>query len=96
MRLIRAKSHWYAVGRRVEHDAIAMNPTPDWAPTIQLALHAGEKAIGPRVIVPTPFAASSNELSQLVALFNYSSPCGAPRGQKTPFHHDQASHQLSH
>ena len=64
--------------------------------TIQLALHAGEKAIRPRVIVPTTFAASPNELSQLVALFNYSSPCGAPRGQKTPFHHDQAAHQLSH
>ena len=33
------------------------------------------------VIVPTPFAASSNELSQLVALFNLSSPCSSPRAE---------------
>ena len=30
MRLIWAKSHWYAGEMGVEHDAIAMNPTPDW------------------------------------------------------------------
>ena len=29
MRLIRTKSHWYAKGGRVGHDAIAMNLTPD-------------------------------------------------------------------
>ena len=47
MRLIQAKSHWYAEGGRVGHDAIAMNLTPDCGASnhTQLALHAGEKAM---------------------------------------------------